>query len=391
MVTSRGLRVTSLGIFILLLSACSVLTPETSRKNELFRKLDEYVAQYNYALSSPNRDVLGMVEEELSKIARKDREVLVTALKDFKNDYEQGLAAFAIGFLPEPGIHAKLLPLLEKGSLKVKYNALGSVGILARKGFARFVDFDQTLFLRLMEEPDYEIISGSLFALKHMMTSVAESPEIISRTRKLVFHPHPRVRNEAIALVGVVGCHEAYEDIIKSRFDSQPLIRRNAAVAAGMLKMNEAVPDLIEFLIDPDTDVVKAAHTWLVKITGKNYGPSYSLWKERYTEWLAELLRYYSCSVHPDQKEPASGRCKICKRQLIPKEMIYLCEVHTDVLKGEPGSCPQCGVKLVIKEKPIEPDAHYYCPAHRDVIKFEEGNCPVCSKPLQRKGKSSEK
>jgi periplasmic mercuric ion binding protein len=67
----------------------------------------------------------------------------------------------------------------------------------------------------------------------------------------------------------------------------------------------------------------------------------------------------YSCSMHPDVKSDAPGKCSKCgmnlnlsKKEEMKMEVmkIYTCPMHSDVTSNNPGKCTKCGMDLKVKE-----------------------------------------
>ncbi|MDE3202425.1 MAG: heavy metal translocating P-type ATPase [Acidobacteriota bacterium] len=61
----------------------------------------------------------------------------------------------------------------------------------------------------------------------------------------------------------------------------------------------------------------------------------------------------YTCPMHPEVKQPASGSCPKCGMALEPADIVpppsrteYTCPMHPEIVRSEPGSCPICGMAL---------------------------------------------
>ncbi len=58
----------------------------------------------------------------------------------------------------------------------------------------------------------------------------------------------------------------------------------------------------------------------------------------------------YSCPMHPEVVDEASGHCPQCGMKLLAVEApatTYTCPMHPQVVSEEPGHCPDCGMKLL--------------------------------------------
>ena len=67
----------------------------------------------------------------------------------------------------------------------------------------------------------------------------------------------------------------------------------------------------------------------------------------------------YTCSMHPDVKVNAPGKCPKCgmdlslsKKEEMKKQVTktYTCAVDLDVVSDKSGTCPKCGMKLTEKK-----------------------------------------
>jgi hypothetical protein len=73
---------------------------------------------------------------------------------------------------------------------------------------------------------------------------------------------------------------------------------------------------------------------------------------------------YYTCTMHPDVKLNAPGKCPECGMDLVKKTVktetsvnkaeglvSYTCSMHPEVTSDKPGKCPKCGMDLVVKKQ----------------------------------------
>src|SRR5207237_8050265 len=63
---------------------------------------------------------------------------------------------------------------------------------------------------------------------------------------------------------------------------------------------------------------------------------------------------------------------------------LYTCSMHPDVRQPAPGSCPKCGMKLVPMggEAPTT-STEYVCPMHPQIVRNAPGSCPICGMALE--------
>src|ERR1051325_1724713 len=61
----------------------------------------------------------------------------------------------------------------------------------------------------------------------------------------------------------------------------------------------------------------------------------------------------YTCPMHPEVRQPASGSCPSCGMALeplnfsaSPTKVEFTCPMHPEVVRDAPGSCPICGMAL---------------------------------------------
>lgn len=72
---------------------------------------------------------------------------------------------------------------------------------------------------------------------------------------------------------------------------------------------------------------------------------------------------YWTCSMHPEIRQPEPGNCPICGMQLIaaksatptpakaPKKKKYACSMFCIPPLDDPGQCPVCGMEMVVVEE----------------------------------------
>lgn len=362
-------------------------------RRKVFANIEGYLEQYTQVTAEGNSDSIAIIEDDIARYVRAHQEMLKETLQKGKDGYEIGLAAFAASFMRDSSVAPALGGILGNTNLDalVRRNAAGSIGVLARKKVITLDDIGSEVLLSVLGEPDQQMVVSALYAVQGLVDSPEAAPQIVEKVRGLLTHPHPQVRNEALVALASANDAESYGLISGLKTDSQPVIRKHCVIAMARLKKDAAVPDLIEFLRDSDTEVVKTAHLWLVEITGRRLGSSYELWKEQLAIWKEEKRRYYTCPLHSDTREKEGGRCKLCKRQLILKELVYSCPDHKKVQVVEAGTCPECGKELALTDTPTAPQDEYYCPDHRDVIQLEPGECPHCKTDLRKKGQNKSK
>jgi Heavy metal binding domain len=88
----------------------------------------------------------------------------------------------------------------------------------------------------------------------------------------------------------------------------------------------------------------------------------------------------WTCPVHREITETASGRCSRCGRELVRTrvQQYWSCPLHAVVVKDAPGTCPVCGSALYLTSRELS----YSCPMHPEVRELEPGACPVCGMTL---------
>ena len=111
---------------------------------------------------------------------------------------------------------------------------------------------------------------------------------------------------------------------------------------------------------------------------------------------------YYFCSVHYRHKfeenpeafltrsAPATPtpvtiqRVKPDKKRIAADKPNFTCPMHPEVSQSASGNCPKCGMALE-PEFPVQPTekTEYTCPMHPEIIRDAPGSCPICGMALE--------
>ena len=106
-----------------------------------------------------------------------------------------------------------------------------------------------------------------------------------------------------------------------------------------------------------------------------------------------EVMKTYTCPMHPDVASDKSGKCPKCGMKLTEMkqtEISYSCTEHPDVVNDKPGTCPKCSKNLTLSPKEkmkMEVMKIYTCSMHPNVKSDKPGKCPNCGMELKAKNK----
>ncbi len=68
-----------------------------------------------------------------------------------------------------------------------------------------------------------------------------------------------------------------------------------------------------------------------------------------------EVMKTYTCPMHPDVSHYKSGKCSKCGMVLKETEKTaYSCPMHPEVTSDKPGQCSKCGMSLNLSPKKNE-------------------------------------
>ena len=63
----------------------------------------------------------------------------------------------------------------------------------------------------------------------------------------------------------------------------------------------------------------------------------------------------------------------------------YTCPMHPEVRQQATGACPKCGMALEPVAPPVASRTEYICPMHLEIVRSEPGSCPICGMALEPK------
>ena len=80
---------------------------------------------------------------------------------------------------------------------------------------------------------------------------------------------------------------------------------------------------------------------------------------------VAEQAETWTCSMHPQIRQPRPGQCPLCAMDLIPVPTpaavaepgeTWTCSMHPQIRQPGPGQCPICGMDLILAAPPESAD-----------------------------------
>lgn len=80
----------------------------------------------------------------------------------------------------------------------------------------------------------------------------------------------------------------------------------------------------------------------------------------------------------------------LSKKEQMKKEVmkLYSCPMHPEVVSNHPGTCAKCSSKLVADRRGSKQGTTVYtCSMHPDVVSDKPGKCPVCRMAMEAKNK----
>lgn len=80
------------------------------------------------------------------------------------------------------------------------------------------------------------------------------------------------------------------------------------------------------------------------------------LTKSKKEQMKMEVMKMYTCPMHPDVTSDKPGKCSKCGMELTEKEqgtVVYSCPMKCegDKTYDKPGKCPKCGMALKEQKK----------------------------------------
>lgn len=99
-----------------------------------------------------------------------------------------------------------------------------------------------------------------------------------------------------------------------------------------------------------------------------------------------EVMKQYSCPMHPDEKSNTPGKCSKCGMDMNEVKKMDACCAKMDMKCCKACKCEKCCMTMNGSKKETDKTAtvkKYSCPMHPAVVSDKPGKCSECGMELQ--------